>query len=450
MSLYYAALSSCALVPSLGPSSNPLSSGEKPNLAPDSAKDLMFAPVDSRAEDAEDFTPPGQQFPAKAQARQPAAQHTGTINKADLTGLQDGEETEEKSGVTGLGEALAHSRLSGEWRLPELHTLKAVSGHKAGVLGIFRPLQTDAAAPERSISVDASGQVLVWDILQGRAYELMQAGKLIERVAFFPDTLWLALAYGATVELYSLSKPVLLMRLDRLQSRVTALDFQPKGESLLIGAADGRVYRWKFGRAQGLSLKEQDKLLERYIGHGAVISSVVFHPWGRLFFSADWRGSLWGWLTYDSDIFRGEYDENLFHGRPFAEEAVRSRVPRGDSQAVAKLQVSPDGQWLFVGLQDGRLEWWLVRGLRKLAEVQAHKGLIYDLQVAPGLAKLATSGRDGKVRVWALTPPGGKTKAAVAERQEVTLAEIGSMAFLDDRRLLAGAADGRLLEIKVE
>src|SRR5690606_29308945 len=111
--------------------------------------------------------------------------------------------------------------------------------------------------------------------------------------------------------------------------------------------------------------------LERYLGHATVVSSIAYHPFGRVFFSGDWRGRLNAWLTYDSDPHEGRYDENIFGGLLFSEQARRAKAKRSGDKSIERLLVSSDGEFLFVATETGSLELWRVRGFRQLATVQA-------------------------------------------------------------------------------
>lgn len=460
--LIFSALSSCSYLPSLGlgdpagPKANTKGLGSEPRQRLTRAME----PNSSQA--------PNGVYP-------PPKQVNETIDRADLLRLQDGEETEEKPGVKEAKGRQAPQGLEGkeplgipsaravapgkdalrrlpEWSLPDFNSLAAMPGHKAGVIGIFQPLVNgNGSTAPAAVSVDSSGQVLAWDIERAKAYELLSLDKPVEQAAFYADALLLAVSYANIVEVYSLVERALLAGLNRLQTRITALDFQPRGQSVLLGGADGRVYRWKFAGPPNESLREQDKILERYIGHAAVISSVAFHPHGRFFFSADWRGAISAWLTYDSDIFGGAYDENPFAGRAFAEQRTRTMLERGAGQAApAQLKVSKDGQFLLAASQHGDIEWWSVRGLRKLAQVEAHKGLIYDFQVSPDNRCLATAGRDGKVRIWTLEAGQAKMPAKISKQLEVVLPDVRVLGFIGSELLLAGEQKGRVLAVKTK
>lgn len=377
------------------------------------------------------------------------AADAGYINKLDLSIKQDEPRRTDiiKEDILAGAENAAAKTVACDFMKSQ--KLERVSGHVAEIIGLFAP---DCESGQRAvISADKQGHVVLWKLDQAGAWRLFDLPHAIEQVAYCPAGQLLAVAGGSQVEVYSLKDNSNLAKLSRIQTRPTGLDFHPNCQSVLIAGTNGTIFRWKFVAEQEASTaKEQDLALERYLGSSTVISSVVFHPFGRFFFSGDWRGGLSAWLTYDSDVFGGEYNKNIFISGIFAKDAPRVTSSVEGAPRIEKLVLSQDGQSLFVATQNGVIEWWDVRGLKKLASIQAHKGAVFDIAVSADAKRLASVGRDGKVKGWTLSEQSAdrKTPAAFAPGQELPLPNVLKLTFAGSDLLLAGEKSGRILDLK--
>ncbi|MBX7137614.1 MAG: hypothetical protein K1X83_06485 [Oligoflexia bacterium] len=346
-----------------------------------------------------------------------------------------------------------------EGGLPPRANLKTVSGHSAEILRIFRLPAEVQAKFVTLISVDSRGAVLLWDLPQGGARQLMQLQSGIGTLAMREEKLLMAASYDSVVRIYGLSTGTEIASLSDLKARVVSLDFTPSGAGLLIGAADGRIYLWNFaqelrsGGRSNLSKDARQKILESYIGPAGLVSAVRAHPLGRLFFSGDWQGGLNAWYYYDADLFKGEYDKNLFGERFFGNKAIRTLAGRPDRLSVDHLQSSADGTALLAGMQDGSLELWQVRGFRRSAVQPAHNGLILDMAIAPAANRVATIGRDGRLVIWDFTlgmrNDGGEAEGKIDKVMEVSMPEARRVVFETTEKVVAGTKEGRLLEVSI-
>jgi hypothetical protein len=201
---------------------------------------------------------------------------------------------------------------------------------------------------------------------------------------------------GSWVEWLPLTAPEDRVTLEQFETRISAAVIQARTEAVILGGTDSRVYRWLPSKG---TVKSS---IERYIGAASVISAVAAHPKGRVFFSGDWSGGLNAWLPYDADVFEGRFDRNAFLGGLFSDQTPRQRGVRSDTVAISSILVFPSGEHLLVVLQDGRIEWWQMRGFRKVGEVQSHKGLIYHAALDAAGRRVATAGRDGVGKVFSL------------------------------------------------
>lgn len=336
-------------------------------------------------------------------------------------------------------------------QLPALSSLRAVKVQPSDILGIFLV----GSGVGEAISVNQDGHVYRWDLKNQRSFDLFKLYDVpVDATAVSVSKNLLAAAHENELKIFSLIDGSEIARLNKLKSRVSSLAFQPSGQSLVIGSADGEVYRWRFEEERTVkTAREAEKLFERYFGHSSVISAVAYHPIGRIFFSGDWSGALNAWLPYDADAFGGQYLENAFGSNMFSDRATRARASRSANASIERMVVSPDGEALIVAGQDGSLEWWQVRGFTLAAKIDAHKGLIYDIAFAPSGRTAATLGRDGKVRIWTLTTTVSKEEAKTTftldKTKELEAPGNRKLIFLDESALVLGDQTGRISLLKL-
>lgn len=339
-------------------------------------------------------------------------------------------------------------------QLPPFSRLEKVDGHAAPVLKLSK-VGSPAAGGDGEASLlsgDADGEVLVWDLGSGQAYKLFSFGSKVDQVTFHPGLGLAAAAGQKLIKVVDLGRGTLVSQFDRLRAQITSLGFSASGASLVVGGGDSRVYRWRY-LTEPTTREEETRLFERYIGHGAVVSTVACHPAGRVFFSGDWRGGLNAWLSYDADMFEGEYDENLFGWRFFADKGNRRGFGGKAHGGVEVLDFVNDGEFLVVGYQDGFVELWRVRGLVRVAEASAHKGLIYSVSGHASQPGFVTSGRDGLVRMWRIVEEQRadslKPQVLIEMAQELEVLGAKQLLFWSESRVFAVREQGDILELAV-
>jgi len=239
--------------------------------------------------------------------------------------------------------------------------------------------------------------------------------------------------------------------------RATTLAFQAQDRALLIGGADGRIYRWRFqDELTASSFDEIEKTLERYAAHQTIISTLVPHPFGRAFFSADIQGSLFAWLPYDADDYAGEYDRSPFGGRFFSAPGTYAPAVRTKDRGIVSLAVSHAGDRLVLGTEDGFVEVWDVRGFSMAARKKMHEGRVYSVSIDDSGRTVASAGRDGKV-VVARSDPDPQYRISLEAMRELLdatrtfpIPEVRRVAFLPDQQIVASTTDGTLAAITVD
>lgn len=372
-----------------------------------------------------------------------------TAKSSDMT-------TELHSGTDSLGSPYIDIDVARAWRARQIEALRT-SPHSAEVLAVF-PLALPGEPA--ALSLDRSGRLLIWNLASGEARELGRVGKEPSAAALSPALDRLAVAQGREIVVYELPALQSVSELDRINSRVSEMLFDPFGRSLLASGSEGSVWRWRFDADARATRDGRD--LERYFGHGAIVGAVAWHPQGRVFFSADWDGILSAWVPFSSDPHAGRYDQNLVSPEFFSERALRQRSDAAGGRVVA-LQVSADGELLFVARSSGDVEVWRVRGFKRLRSIRAHSGEVTLLALSTSGRRLLSAGRDGHVKVWSITETRdaesterGSTFADPSERSP-TLKElhdfpvslVRTAKFVDEDRIVAGDVLGRVSELMV-
>lgn len=265
-------------------------------------------------------------------------------------------------------------------------------------LGEVLAVREVAGSQPNAVSAGADGNVILWDLAAGSGRLLTQVGGPMQVAALGRRHALVAWSSGLSVAVACVSGCSERWELTRLKTRTTALGFHEDDKAVIIGGADGRVYRWHFQRERDAQTQdERDRSLERYIAHQTMISAVTPLHTGRAFFSADWQGRLYAWLAYTADDHQGSYDRNLFGGRFFGGLGTHMFAGRLADRGITALAVSENGQRLAVGTDDGYVEVWDVRGFEIAARTLTHVGRVISVALSNDGSRVASLGRDGAI-----------------------------------------------------
>lgn len=278
------------------------------------------------------------------------------------------------------------------------------------------PEKSKAGSPLKLLSISESGSLLGWC---GEGLEPRLLGNLdthtssgvgegkFDGFAVSLSRSFVAAKRGKDIYIFSIASAIesnigeskfKLLGVRKLEVSPLDISFEADGDSLLIAGSDGAVYRWKFFEKDGLT--KDGALFEKYIGPSAAISVVKVSPLGRMFFTGDWDGAINGWLLNDADRQTGEYDKNYFTGQFVADSSIRVKFDRGGIISPAEnLVLSGDGAKLVAAFRDGTIEYWNIRGPRRLASQTVHSSSITAMAISEDSKLVATAGRDAKVNV---------------------------------------------------
>ncbi len=242
---------------------------------------------------------------------------------------------------------------------------------------LLRTITEGLSGMVRDVDVFPGGQTIVTSSEEGMAHlyrvsdgrylsRLGEIGPRLWAVAFSPDSRWLAWSgENGQVVLYDLERDLLLRKIEE-PYLATRILFSPTSQQLVLLTSNGAY------------LRQLNGTLVRVIG-GAGLEDVAFSPDGGVLFVAG-NQVLRGVLVGDgADFWQADYDPQ---------------------QSPTALAVSPDGAFLAVGWQDGRIELRWAGDGEVLRTLYGHHGAVTRLAFAPQSRLLLSLGQDGTVRLW--------------------------------------------------
>lgn len=226
------------------------------------------------------------------------------------------------------------------------------------------------------------GKVTVWDI-HGRhpSFSREDFTAPVWALTFSPDSQLLATASDYSVRLWDIGQGDCLRSLHSPRYPVSALCFIENGAQLITGHEDAQVRIWQLHPQPSqppLSVSHVPQRLHSLRGHSHSIRTIAASPDGSLIASSDGDSiRLWGRTSGT---------------------CLRS-IHQVDAKAIA---LSPDGQWLVSGSEDGSLLAWQLNQNSAPAELLGHQSSILALAITADGAYVASSSRDRSLRLWQL------------------------------------------------
>lgn len=211
--------------------------------------------------------------------------------------------------------------------------------------------------------------------------------------------------------------------------RIMSIAASPDGAYFASGSSNGSIKIWPV--AEVAAQQSQTSLRGTLLAEiGPQVDALAFHPTNsNLLISGDHDGTIQVWdlerneptltLTSDSDriasiaispdgqyVASGSYDNliriwNLETGKP-------EQTLSGHNFVVADVAFSPDGKTLASGSYDETIKLWNRAGGRELCTLSGHSGFVYSVDFTDRGSSIVSGGFDGTVRTWDLAEPGNQ------------------------------------------
>lgn len=338
------------------------------------------------------------------------------------------------------------------WSRISTEGLPSTAAHLGGVLAV----RETAKAPLQVISAGKDGNMVAWNLASGEGSLVKALGTVADLVAFGESHSLIAWSSGRTITVACLAGCAAQWQLSSLKTKFTSIAFHENDSALLIGGADSRVYRWRFmAEKTAQTIKEREKILERYIVHQTAITKVASLRAGRAFLSADWDGALYAWLAYTADDQNGSFDKNLFGGRFFGNVGTYLGAARNRDRGITSLSVSDDSSRIALGTEDGYVEIWEVRGFEMIARKATHNGRVTGISLNSSGTRVASVGRDGHIEIADIArDPSYKIKPGSLAYQCIPvlsdeMKSVSDITFVSSGDAIVTTLNGQLGEIKI-
>ncbi len=221
-------------------------------------------------------------------------------------------------------------------------------------------------------SGDRSGKIHLWNPEDGKLIRSIDADESsIWWLAFTPDGERLISVSDLQIHIWNVETGKAISTLQQKDVRFTRAALSPDGDSLATSSTDGKARIWDL--AQGLLTREitaDDNLLW----------SLAYSPDGRYLATA----------SGDEVVALWELSTGRLH-----------TTFTGHTRGATDVAFLSDGVTLVASDRKGNVHWWDAGSGRKLADpLSGHASASWRIAVHPDGERFATTGDDGKVKIW--------------------------------------------------
>jgi len=228
----------------------------------------------------------------------------------------------------------------------------------------------------RLLAVGTYGQVVLWDLQDGRPAAAIQAiPGPVHALAFSRDGRRLAVGAGlparsGTVRVYSVPDGTMIHDFPGHQDAVFGLALRPDGAQLASTSFDQTVRFWDLGPGQASGV---------FSGHSDFVYAAAYTPDGRGLVTAG-KDRMIKWINT----------------RTFKEERTYS----GHNEDVLSVAVHPDGTKFVSAGNEPQLRWWTFGADAPATRRGGHSGPVQQLAFSGDGRRLISAGGDRSVRLW--------------------------------------------------
>lgn len=271
------------------------------------------------------------------------------------------------------------------WNAHTGQPLQVLSGHR-GIISwcTFAPDGT------RALTTSADGTARVWEPRTG-ALLLTLSGHTgqIDMGAFSATgERVVTVSHDRTARVWDSRSGKLLTTFSGHTDRVPIAAFLPDGHTVVTGSFDTTVRLW-----DGESGTQRRVLT----GHTHNVNLIAVSPDGQRLVSGSWDGTARLWFLGPQDLGQQQQQQQR-PGHAVLPPAEPIVLEHGSPLHV--IAFSPDGQIIATSGKDGTVRLWDGRTGQALASLSGHEGTVDGLAFAPDGRTLVTAGVDRSVRLW--------------------------------------------------
>ncbi len=200
---------------------------------------------------------------------------------------------------------------------------------------------------------------------------------------------------------------------------ISHIAFSPDGKSIASASRDKTIKLWS----------PAGENLATLTGHRDAVVGVNFSADGRLLVSASWDGTarIWRLAPESSQSSITSLSWQLERTIPVA------------ATKIYGISLSPDGQTMALGVDDGSIQVWTTTG-QLLHRWQGLSGAITGVSFSADGETIATSGEAGLIKLWSKT---GKLQQTLTGHQ----GKVNSVNFSPDGSLIVSTGDDRTVRL---
>jgi WD repeat-containing protein 70 len=223
---------------------------------------------------------------------------------------------------------------------------------------------------------------------------------------------------------------------------LVAVSFSNTGDRLLVatGSSQARVYD-RDGHPQLLMVKGDPYIADmtNTKGHTMAVTAAQWHPQEKdLVMTASLDGTVRLWDLNSPRTFNDQLT---------CKRVIKARSQRNTAVPVTCAQLSPAGDWVAAGAQDGSVQCFSLRKTSwykpdvLIRPAHGPDAKVTAVAWAPDGKTLASRGTDGQIKLWDTRKPGGGPAPLRVLPDIATHYDSANLAFSPDGRLLCAGTN---------